>query len=167
MNFGVIESFSPRAQVWVFGAGRDLTQAEESQIREELGAFVRGWKAHEVPLRAAAEIIDRRFVVAAVDEQHAASGCSIDKLFGVMRSFEQRFGVTLLDTSSVWFRGRDGAVRSASREEFKKLAERGEVDAETVVFDFAVSSLADLRSESFSRPAGKSWHSRYLAAGVS
>lgn len=167
MKVGSIDSFSPRAQVWVFGADRDLAPAEELQIREQLGAFVRGWKAHEVPLRAAAEVVDRRFVIAAVDEQHAASGCSIDKLFGVLRGFEQRLGVSLLDTSKIWFRDRDGSVQSVTREEFRALAESGGVDAETTVFDFGVSSLADLHSESFARPAAKSWHSRYLTSAVS
>jgi hypothetical protein len=51
-----------------------------------------------------------------------------------------------------------------SRAEFKALAEAGSVTDETPVFDLSVTRVRQAREGGWERPAGDSWHRRYLAA---
>ena len=92
----------------------------------------------------------------AVDEEVAAGGCSLDRLFQRVRDF-RRLGADFLDASLVFYR--DGAeVRAVPRAEFRKLADSGAVDASTVVYDVTAEALGDLRHGRWTRPASQSWH---------
>jgi hypothetical protein len=105
-----------------------------------------------------------RFLVVAVDESRApASGCSIDALVDHLREMEEETGLTLLDASPVWFRDPDdGEIRAASRPEFRRLAEAGEVDGDTRVFDLTAERLEEVRSGRWERRASASWHADFL-----
>ena len=162
------EQFDPTSTAWVFGSTSDLTVEQEHLVREQLGAFVRGWHAHNVPLRGAADVLDHRFVVASVAAGgENVSGCSIDTLYGAIKKIEKELGVSLLDSTVIHYRDGNGRVHSASREEFKRLAESGAVTPSTPVFDLSITTLGELRSSAFEKRAGESWHSRYFAAVAS
>jgi hypothetical protein len=96
----------------------------------------------------------------AVDERAAgASGCSIDALVHAVREAERRLDVALTDNAAVWFR-RDGELRRASREEFRRLAAEGAVTLDTVVFDNTVTTVGAMRAGGWERPARQTWHAR-------
>ncbi len=157
---GPFDELPGSARLWVFGADRPLTPAEEERILSEVDAFLDGWKAHGQPLSAARSWRYRRFLLVAADERVTPpSGCSIDALVRTLKGLEGELGVTLVDGGAVWFR--DGErVRSASRADFSSLAERGEVGLETTVFDGSVTRLGELREGAWEAPAGDRWHAR-------
>ena len=146
------------ARLWIFAAERPLAGQEASRLLEQVDAFVAGWKAHGTPLTAARDWRHNQFLLVAVDEQAAGvSGCSIDALTRTLKTLQSELGVTLLETAPVFYR-EGSTVRRATRGEFRTLAERGAVDAETVVFDNTVISVGAL--ERWETRAGAAWHGK-------
>ncbi|MCY3545611.1 MAG: hypothetical protein OXH51_13465 [Gemmatimonadetes bacterium] len=159
MNIAVLDDFPDSARVWVFGSERELAGGEAGVLLEAVDAFLAGWAAHGVPLRAARSWCYDRFLVVAVDIESAPpSGCSIDALVTVLRGLEDGLGVRFLGNEAVWYRDSRGTIRRASRPAFRALAGNGEVVPETVVFDNSVTVLADLRGGRWEGPARERWH---------
>ena len=151
------------ARVWVYGVDRELDGSEKSKLLDEVDNYLRDWKAHEVPLSAARDWRDDHFLTIAVDQERAgASGCSIDGLFRTLKSLEKEIHAAIITSGLIFFRGKDGGIRSVSRDEFTKLAAAGDVDGDTEVFDPSVTTLGEWRSRFTSR-AADSWHGSLLA----
>lgn len=154
------------ARLWVFGAGRALSPSEEETLLAAVDAFLTEWKAHGHPLSAAREWRDGRFLMVAVDERvEPPSGCSIDALVRILQEVEKALDVEILGSAPIWYRDpeADDAIRRVSRPEFRELAGAGKIDAGTIVFDPSITRLGELRAGRWERPAGRSWHRRYLA----
>ena len=66
----------------------------------------------------------------------------------------------------MFWRERDGTVRSASRPEFRALAAGGEVDADTRVFDNTVPTAGDLRAGRWETRLADAWHGRTFPIGA-
>src|SRR6476620_1693287 len=124
------ERLPDSARVWVYGADRDLDKNAESSLLDEVDNYLTDWTAHGVPLSAARDWRSARFLTIAVDQERAgASGCSIDGLFRTLKSLEQRLGAGIVTSGLIFFRGKDGEIRSVTRDEFGALGASGEVDA--------------------------------------
>ena len=146
------------ARLWIFAAERPLTGEPAQTLLSHVDQFVATWKAHGAPLTAARDWRHDRFLLVAVDEEAAGvSGCSIDALTRTLRELESTLGLRLMETAPVFYR--DGkAIRRADRAEFKTKAQRGEVDARTVVFDNTVATVGALPR--WETPAGAAWHGK-------
>jgi hypothetical protein len=150
------------ARVWVFGAAAPIIGAARDTLLEAVDAHLAQWRAHGTPLMCARSWRDEQFLVVAVDEAATnASGCSIDGMFRVLASLESQVGTSLVGGGTVFWRDADGAVHAADRPAFRTAAARGEITADTHVFDTTVTTLGDWRSK-FERPARESWHARLL-----
>lgn len=151
------------ARAWCFGASERLDEQSAGEACVALSRFLSEWTAHRADLRAAGDLLHDRFVVVAVDESvTGASGCSIDALMDEVCRIGDGIGVDFLDSSPVWYRGEDGEIRRVDREEFRRLASAGDVDARTRVFDLTVDRLDAVRSGRWEVEAGESWHARLL-----
>lgn len=153
-----LDQLSPSSRVWVFGASDPLDTEQQLSVETSVREFLGSWKAHGQPLRAAVEIRDSRFVIIAADDAADPSGCSIDSLFGRLSGF-QKLGVSLLDSTLVFYRTKEGEVRSVDRATFRRLAGEGEIDSRTKVFDLTPETLADVRS-GLEKQASESWHAQ-------
>jgi hypothetical protein len=150
------------ARVWVYGVDRPLDGSEASMLLGEVDNYLTTWTAHGTPLSAARHWRDDRFLTVAVDQNRAgASGCSIDGLFRTLKSLEPKLGAAVVTSGLVFFRDKNGTVRSVTRDEFSELGVSGEVDGETEVFDPSVTSLGEWRAR-FSSRASDSWHGSLL-----
>jgi len=148
----------PHARLWIFAAERPIVGADAKRLLEQVDAFVGGWKAHGAPLTAGRDWRYDRFLLVAVDEEAAgASGCSIDALTNSLKALQQSLGVALLDSAPVYYR-EGSEVRRATRAEFRALAERGSVSAETRVFDNTVRTVGSLQQ--WETKAGAAWHAK-------
>ena len=157
------EKFPDSARVWVYGVDRELDSSAKSRLLEEVDNYLGDWKAHGVPLSAARDWRDEHFLTIAVDQERAgASGCSIDGLFRTLKSLEREIDAAIVTSGLIFFRGKDGRIRSVSRDAFTELAVAGEVDGDTEVFDPSVTTLGEWRSRFTSR-AADSWHGSLLA----
>jgi hypothetical protein len=147
------------ARLWIFGAERALDTSERDALLGEVDRFLDQWKAHGAPLRAARDWREDRFLLVAVDEASIpASGCSIDAMVNVLKDLEGKLGVGLVGHGDVYWRAPSGEVRRATRADFRRLAEAGEVDADTRVFDTTLTRVGKLSDGGWERPAREAWH---------
>jgi hypothetical protein len=160
-----IDHLPDDSRVWVFGAAEPLTDSQRVAIDSDLSTFVQTWAAHGAQLLAAHDIVERTFVIIAVDERaRAASGCSIDAMIRHLAELETALDVSLLDGQRIWYRVEGGDIVSCDRSDFKRRSEQGQVDAATRVFDPTILTLGGLRTGEFERAAGDSWHGRLLSS---
>ena len=149
------------ARLWIFGAARDLDARERGELLELVDRFLDGWKAHGAPLTAARDLREERFLMVAVDEASVPpSGCSIDAMVNELKALGDRLGVGLVGSGDVFYRTPSGIVGRATRAEFKRLADAGEVGPDTVVFDTTLTRVGKLGDGSWELPVRDSWHQR-------
>jgi hypothetical protein len=148
------------ARLWIFPAGRALSEPEQARVLDEADAFIAQWTAHGMSLTAARDMRYGQFVLIGVDERAAgASGCSIDALVRRMRGLQADLGVELLDHGPIVYR-RGESIARASREEFAALVTAGDVTLDTIVFDNTLTTVGGLRDGRWEVRAGDSWHAR-------
>lgn len=164
MSLTPIADLPGGSRAWIYGSRPAPDPDRAARLRGATREFLDGWAAHRQALRAGMGWLHGRFLVVAVDESRApASGCSIDALVDHLREMEEETGLTLLDASAVWFRDPDDdGIRTATRPEFRRLAEAGEVDGDTTVFDLTAERLEEVRSGRWVRAASASWHADFL-----
>jgi hypothetical protein len=158
-------NLSENSRVWIYQSNRELTPAEVALLEPVLHSFTLGWTAHNHQLKAEAEIRYNRFIVLVVDEsQTGASGCSIDKSVNMMKALEQEFNINLFDRFNIAYRDGD-AIKSVGRFEFEDLIKQGAVNADTIVFNNLVATLADLDTK-WEVPFKQSWHQQVFGGLV-
>lgn len=122
--------------------------------------FLDRWAAHNVPIVSARDLIGGTFLVIAVDKQSETSGCSIDRMFGLLQQLERELDVSILDPNRIFVR-REGTITALSRDRFRESAAPS-----TTVVDVLAERLGEIRSGRWERPASDSWHRSLLAAGA-
>lgn len=152
-----IHSLSDASRIWLFGISPALDETKRARMLEQVDLFLGDWAAHNVPVASAREILHDSFLLIAVDQASETSGCSIDRMFGLLRQLERDLGVAILDPNRVFVRHGDGRVGAMAREEFRASA-----DMHTVVFDTLAERLGDVRGGGWERPAAESWHAKLL-----
>ena len=145
------------ARIWVFGISPALDAEGSARMLRQVDAFLADWAAHDAPVTSARDLRDGSFLIVAVDKETDQSGCSIDRMFGLLRQFERDFGVAILDPNRVFVRGGDGAVHAVTRAEFRDGG-----DPHTMVFDTLAERLGDVRGGRWERKAEQSWHRSLL-----
>ena len=154
-------SVPDHARAGVFAAAQPILGADAERFLAGVEGFIRGWHAHGLPVVGSYDwLYDRFLIIAADEEATGVSGCSIDSLFRTLKMCENELGVTLLDSSLVFYRDPDGRVHSAGRSEFRELVLTGEVDDDTIVFDNTVGTIRSVRGGEWERPLKESWHAR-------
>ena len=154
------------ARLWVFAASRALSDGEGERLLGHVDGFITQWAAHGAPVVGSRDFRYGRFLFIAADERATGvSGCSTDTLFRALGEAEGELGVSLRDSSLVFWRDAAGAVRSAPRPEFRRLAQEGAVDGETPVFDNTVREVGDVRAGRWEKPMRDSWHARAFGVG--
>lgn len=150
-----ISRLSDDAHVWIFPIAPAI--AEPAAMLQRVDAFLDSWAAHNVPVLSAAELREDRFLIVAADKDAERSGCSIDRLFALVRMMERELGVSMLDASLVFYRDANGRIAEARRSDFREHANES-----TIVFDTTAPALGDVRSGAWERPARESWHAALL-----
>ncbi len=152
-----INSLPDSSRIWLFGISPALDETKRARMLQQVDLFLAGWAAHNVPVTSAREILHDSFLLIAVDQQSETSGCSLDRMFALLRQLERDLGVAILDPNRVFVRHGDGQVGAITRDEFRASA-----DPHTMVFDTLAERLGDVRSGRWERPAAESWHARLL-----
>lgn len=147
------------ARIWIFGVSPSLDDARGAQLLAQIDRFLGTWAAHGEPITAARDLIEGTFLVIGVDRRSETSGCSIDRMFGLLQELERQLEVKILDPNRIFYRGGDGKVRSMTRAQFRESG-----DPHTHVFDILVERLGDVRSGRWERAAKDSWHRTLLAS---
>ncbi len=151
------------ARVWVYQSNRALSDTEITVIEQAGQLFLKDWAAHGASLKSSLDVLHKRFVVIAVDEQQAlASGCSIDKSVRFIKDMEQQLNLLFFDRMQVAYRAENNEVKACSLNEFEKLASQKIVTASTIVFNNMVTTKQAFDTE-WEIPLEKSWQSKHTA----
>lgn len=155
-----ISQLPDSSRLFMYNIARRLDEQEREKLRTQLEAFLDQWAAHGSALTVGYELPYDHFIAIAVDDSLVGpSGCSIDASVHFLKSFTAATGIEILDAPDACYH--DGeTVRCVSRREFAELAERGDVNAATTVYDNTVSTLGQLREGRWEAPASQTWHSR-------
>jgi hypothetical protein len=145
------------SRIWLFGISPQLDEAKSATLRQQVDGFLDAWASHGTPITGAAAVVDHTFLVVGIDKQAEASGCSIDRMYGLLRNLERDLGVRILDADRVFFRHGDGRIDATSRAEFAANA-----DKHTIVFDTTAERLGEIRNGDWEKPAESSWHASLL-----
>ncbi|MGE0567609.1 MAG: hypothetical protein AB7O73_06640 [Bacteroidia bacterium] len=147
-------------KVWTYLLNKELSSEILDDILSKGQTFVANWKAHEMPLDATFEIYKNRIIIVKVDEsKYNASGCSIDKLLALIKSFEQEFNIELLNRLLVAYNNSEN-IAVVSSSQVKEKLESGEMTADTMIFDLSVSTSEALKD--WQRPLKETWLKKYL-----
>lgn len=145
------------SRIWIFGISPALDERKSSRLLSAVDGFLDQWAAHGQPIVSARDVLHDSFLVLAVDKRSETSGCSIDRMFGLLQQLEHDLGVSILDPNRIFLRGLDGSVQTMSRTRFR---EAGAPD--TLVFDTIAERLGAVRSGQWQSPAARSWHRQLL-----
>ena len=151
-----IDQLSNDAHLWIFVISPSLDDAQSATVLREVDTFLDNWAAHGVPIQGARDLREGSFLIIAADERSEKSGCSIDRMFGTLKSLERELHVQILDSTRVFLRDH-GSVRAIGRGEFRNAA-----NLDTAVFDVTAEKLGEVRTGAWERRAGDSWHARLL-----
>lgn len=151
------------SRIWIYCADRELIEEEIKQIQAEGADFAARWTVHNNQLRASFTVHERRFLVLAVDESlNGASGCSIDSSVNFVKTLEEKIGTRMLNGGKVGIE-LNGEIQLLSMPEIREMAQKGEIKAETLMYDHLVPTLGDMRNN-FRKPANSSWLRRFIPA---
>ena len=145
------------SRIWIFGISPALDSHRSDELLHRIDRFLTTWSAHQMPIVSARDLIHQSFLLIAVDKASETSGCSIDRMFGLLRELERDLHVSILDPNRVFHRGADGGVHTLSRAQFRESG-----DGNVVVFDTLAERLGDVRSGRWERCARDSWHGTLL-----
>ena len=146
------------SRIWIFGISPALDATKRSRLLAAVDAFLDRWSAHNQPIVCARDVVHDSFLIVAVDRESETSGCSIDRMFGLLQQLERELGVSILDPNRIFLRADNGRVEAMSRADFRRRGAR-----EQVVFDTIAERLGSIRNGAWEAPAHQSWHQALLA----
>jgi hypothetical protein len=154
-----MKQLDDQARIWLFGISPSLDENKSKAVLATVDQFLDQWAAHGTPVTSARELLFDSFLAIGVDENSETSGCSIDRMFGLLHQFERDLGVSILDANRVFVRHADGRIEALSRADFR---DRG--DLHTTVFDTTAERLSEIRSGHWIRKAQDAWPGKLLTA---
>ena len=163
--FAPFDTLEDSARIWIYQAGRTLSQSEKNTISDTLAAFTHSWVAHGNPLKTSFTILYDQFIVLAADENfNEASGCSIDSSVRVIRQLDEQFSLGLFDRTKIGFLKGEQLEMIPLNELANALAQ-GRWKHDSMFFNNVIGSKGELKS-GWIIPANKTWLKRYLAKTV-
>lgn len=155
------EEMPAHARVWIYQANRTLTDDEVAAIGNGLKQFISNWQAHGKDLRASYQIPYNQFIMIAADQEfHQPTGCSIDSSVDVIRQIEQQFDLNLFDRMAIAFKQEQG-VETVRMNELKGLATAGKLVGKSITFNNLIENVGQLES-AWEVEAKDTWLSRYF-----
>lgn len=149
------------SRIWIFGISPALDDVKGAQLLSRVDHFRSTWAAHGQPITSGRDLLHGSFLVIGVDRRSETTGCSIDRMFGLLQELERELGVQILDPNRIFYLGGDEQVHAKSRADFAENA-----DAHTIVFDVLAERLGEVTSGRWQRAAKDSWHRALLDRAV-
>jgi hypothetical protein len=159
MSYVPFESLPDSSRLWIFAADRALTDSETDMLLREMQAFCNSCLAHQQQMTGSCKMIYNQFLLTAADEATFPSGCSTDEMMRRVRMLGETYGVEFFGMPRVQYRD-NGIVHSVNRVIFGEMVKKGDISANTTVFDNTLISLAEFRKGMWELPAINSWHAR-------
>lgn len=154
-------SLNDQTRIWIYQSDRPFTEIEIDIILKKTELFLAEWTAHGNSLEAGVHIAYSQFIIIGLNEAiNEASGCSIDSSVNHIRELGRKLNINLLENSKVAIKNR-ASVSLVNFTDIKKMVLDGDISADTEVFNNAIISKQELKSN-WIIPAGDSWLKRYF-----
>ena len=149
------------SRIWIYQSNRDFNESEIRIINDKTISFLDNWQAHGKDLECSYSIIDKRFIIIAVNESvNPIGGCSIDFSLQLIKDISNTIGIDLLNRLVVNYR-LDNKVESLSLSDLKNKIKDGDFSPETIIFNTAINSKSELLSN-FEIDIRSSWLSKFI-----
>ena len=149
------------SRIWIYQSNRDFKESEIRIINDKTISFLDNWQAHGKNLECSYSIIDKRFIIIAVNENvNPIGGCSIDFSLQLIKDISNTIGIDLLNRLVVNYR-LDNRVESLSLSDLKNKIKDGDFSPETIIFNTAINSKFELLNN-FEIDIRSSWLSKFI-----
>ena len=113
------------SRIWIYQSNRDFNESEIGIINDKTTSFLDNWQAHGKDLECSYSIIDKRFIIIAVNESfNPIGGCSIDFSLQLIKDISNTIGIDLLNRLVVNLKI-DNRLESLSLGDFKNKIKDG------------------------------------------
>ncbi|MCL9980432.1 MAG: hypothetical protein NBV77_03205 [Bacteroidia bacterium] len=121
-----------------------------------MSSFVATWTAHGAQLSADFSIQHEAILIVGVDESVAPpTGCSIDKVFQVLKDFQSQTGVDFFQRTLIW-EAFCNTTEIYSLDSAKQALQEGRLKNNTLILNPLITHLSQAR-ESMYVPLDESW----------
>lgn len=149
------------SRIWIYQSDKDLNELEISIINDKSTSFLDSWQAHGKDLECSYSIINKRFIVIAVNENiNPIGGCSIDYSLQLINDISDSIQIDLLNRLIVNYKV-DNKIASASLNDLKNKIKDGAFPSETIIFNTAINTKGELLTN-FEIDIKSSWLSKFL-----
>ena len=149
------------SRIWIYQSNRDFNESEIGVINDKTISFLDNWQAHGKDLECSYSIIDKRFIIIAVDESvNPIGGCSIDFSLQLIKDISNTIGIDLLNRLIVNCK-LDNRIESLSLSDLKNKIKDGVFSPETIIFNTAINSKSELLNN-FEIDIRSSWLSKFI-----
>ena len=149
------------SRIWIYQSNRDFNESEIGVIKDKTISFLDNWQAHGKDLECSYSIIDKRFIILAVNESaNPIGGCSIDFSLQLIKDISNTIGIDLLNRLIVNCK-LDNRIESLSLSDLKNKIKDGYFSPETIIFNTAINSKSELLNN-FEIGIRSSWLSKFI-----
>jgi len=149
------------SRIWIYQSNRDFNESEIDLINDKTISFLDNWQAHGKNLECSYSIIDKRFIVIAVNETfNPIGGCSIDYSLQLIKDISNTIGIDLLNRLVVNCK-LDNRIQSLSLSDLKNKIKDGVFTSETIIFNTTINTKAELLNN-FEIDIQSSWLSKFI-----
>ena len=149
------------SRVWIYQSNRDFNESEIGIINDKTIPFLDNWQAHGKDLECSYSIIDKRFIIIAVNESvNPIGGCSIDFSLQLIKDISNTIGIDLLNRLVVNYK-LDNRIESLSLSDLKNKIKDGVFSPETIIFNTDINSKSELLNN-FKIDIKSSWLSKFI-----
>ena len=149
------------SRIWIYQSNRDFNESEIGVIKDKTISFLDNWQAHGKDLECSYSIIDKRFIILAVNESaNPIGGCSIDFSLQLIKDISNTIGIDLLNRLVVNYK-LDNRIESSSLSDLKNKIKDGVFSPETIIFNTDINSKSELLNN-FEIDIKSSWLSKFI-----
>ena len=149
------------SRIWIYQSDRDLNDSEISIIDDKTTTFLDSWQAHGKDLECSYSIINKRFIVIAVNENiNPIGGCSIDYSVQLINDISDSIQTNLLNRLIVNYKI-DNKIVSVNLNDLKNKINDGSFSPETIIFNTAINTKGELLNN-FEVDIKSSWLSKFF-----
>lgn len=143
-------------RIWIYLSDKKISGDLLTLITKDCTDFIHEWNAHGTKLDSGFKILHEHFLIFEVNEEnHHASGCSIDKQVHLVKQLEQKYGISLLNRLIVAYR-LNNEVYVKSAQEIKQAIKNNLLSPDTITFDTSITNSIQFETE-FEKPISTTW----------
>jgi len=149
------------SRLWIYMSDKEFSTEQKNYIQEKMTKFCTRWNHHKNDLKSSFELKYNRFIILAVDESfNEVSGCSINKSIKLMKKFEEKLDLDLMNRLNTAFKVEE-QMQVVDLSTFKEFAKNKKVNNDTIVFNNLAATKAAYMN-TWEVPASESWHARFV-----